>query len=176
MIELVAKRYVKALLQGQDAKGIATVSKELNEITSAYSNEKFISIITSSEVSSSDKVNLILSFISRCSKTTKNLVNLLATNKRLDIIPVITTELDKEVAVLNNSYEGVVYTNKKLTVKFVSSMEKNFSEKFGVKLKLTQNVCEYNGIKVGIEGLGVEIGFSKDRLKSQMIDHILKAV
>ena len=39
-----------------------------------------------------------------------------------------------------------------------------------------QNVCDYDGIKVDIDGLGVEISFSKDRLKSQLIDHILKAV
>jgi hypothetical protein len=33
-----------------------------------------------------------------------------------------------------------------------------------------------NKIKVDIEGLGVEISFSKERLKAQMIEHILKAV
>ncbi|MFY4842872.1 F0F1 ATP synthase subunit delta, partial [Aliarcobacter butzleri] len=45
-----------------------------------------------------------------------------------------------------------------------------------VKVSLSHNVCEYDGIKVGIDGLGGEISFSKDRLKSQLIDHILKAV
>ena len=51
-----------------------------------------------------------------------------------------------------------------------------FSSKFDVSLKLAQNVCDYDGIKVDIEGLGLEVGFSKDRLKSQLKDYILKAV
>ena len=41
---------------------------------------------------------------------------------------------------------------------------------------MTQNICDYDGVKVSIDGLGVEVGFAKNRLKSQMIDHILKAV
>ena len=49
-------------------------------------------------------------------------------------------------------------------------------EKNDVKLSLSQNVGDYDGIKVDIDGLGVEISFSKDRLRAQLIDHILKAV
>jgi F-type H+-transporting ATPase subunit delta len=37
-------------------------------------------------------------------------------------------------------------------------------------------VNNYDGIKVDIDGLGVEIGFAKSKFKSQMIEHILKAV
>ena len=77
---------------------------------------------------------------------------------------------------MSNSYVGVVYTNQVLSNDYVSSIEEQFSKKFNVKLSLTQNVCDYDGIKVDIDGLGVEISFSKERLKSQLIDHILKAV
>ena len=77
---------------------------------------------------------------------------------------------------LEESQVGVVYTNQVLSNDYVSSIEEQFSKKFNVKLSLTQNVCDYDGIKVDIDGLGVEISFSKERLKSQLIDHILKAV
>ena len=77
---------------------------------------------------------------------------------------------------MENSYEGVVYTNNALSDQYINSIAEQFSKKFDVKLTLTQNVCDYDGIKVDIDGLGVEISFSKDRLKSQMINHILKAV
>jgi len=77
---------------------------------------------------------------------------------------------------MNNTYVGVVYTNEELSKDYVSSIEKQFSKKFDVKLSLSQNVCDYDGIKVDIDGLGVEISFSKERLKTQMIDHILQAV
>ena len=76
---------------------------------------------------------------------------------------------------MNNSYVGVVYTNLELSSDYVSSIEEQFSRKFDVKLSLSQKVCDYDGIKVDIDGLGVEISFSKERLKSQLIDHILKS-
>ena len=77
---------------------------------------------------------------------------------------------------MNNSYVGVVYTNLELSSDYVFSIQEQFSRKFNVNLSLSQKICDYDGIKVDIDGLGVEISFSKERLKSQLIDHILKAV
>jgi len=173
MSNLVAKRYVKALMASDD---IATISSELTQISTAYSEEKFLSIIASSDIKSGAKVSLILSFVENCNPKTANLINLLAENKRLDIIPDISQELQIQLAVINNCYTGTIYTNKELSDNDIAKMEKSFSQKFNTNLTLTQDVCDYDGIKVDIDGLGVEIGFSKERLKSQMINHILKAV
>jgi len=176
MNDLVAKRYVKALLDGRDVKSATAICNDLKAISSAYSEDKFISIITSSEVTIEKKIELLLSFLENTSDEVKNLVNLLGTKKRLEIIPDITSELESQVAKMNNSYTGIVYCNKELSTDYISTIEKRFSEKFDVQLSLSQNICDYDGIKVDIDSLGVEISFSKDRLKSQMIEHILKAV
>ncbi len=176
MNDLIAKRYVKALLDGRDVKSATAICNDLKAISSAFAEEKFISIVASSEVKNSDKVNLVISFIENAGNDLKNFVRLLGANKRLDLIPDIVKDLETKIAKMNNSYTGVVYTNKKLTAKYVKDIEKQFSQKFDVKLSLSQDVCDYDGIKVDIDSLGVEISFSKERLKSQMIDHILKAV
>lgn len=176
MVELVAKRYVKALMSGKDIEAVTSIYNELKTISTAFSDEKFILIVSSTEVSLVDKINLILSFVDGCSDTVKNLVKLLGDNKRLNIIPEIVKNLNNELSVLNNTYEGVVHTNKELSAEDMEKLNEQFAKKFEVSLKLTQNVCDYNGIKVDIDGLGVEVGFSKERLKSQMIEHILKAV
>jgi len=176
MKDLIAKRYVKALLDGRDLDSATVIYNDLKTISSAFSEDKFISIISSSEVTDNSKVELVLSFVKKCSDDLKNLIKLLGTNKRIDLIPDIVKELEAQVSRMNNTYTGVVYTNEKLTAKYVSSIEKQFSKKFDVKLSLSQNVCDYDGIKVDIDSLGVEISFSKERLKSQMINHILKAV
>jgi len=176
MIDLVAKRYVKALMVDRDIKSLSSVCKELKEISTAYNDDKFLVILSSVEVESSKKVELILSFIDKSSEVTTNLVKLLANNKRLDIIPAIVNELESQLSVLTNSYKGVIYTNKKLVKSEVDAINSQFSDKFKVKLVLTQNICDYDGLKVSIEGLGVEVGFAKSRLKSQMIEHILKAI
>lgn len=176
MVDLVAKRYVKALMLDRDDKNLLAICKELKEISTAYTDDKFRVIITSTEVASSRKVELILSFNSKNSDVVVNLIKLLSNNKRLDILPAIVNELEAQLAVLTNSYKGVIYTNKELTKTDVNTMRTKFSKKFNVSLELTQNLCDYDGLKVSIEGLGVEVGFAKSRLKSQMIDHILKAI
>lgn len=176
MNDLIAKRYVKALLDGRNVDSATAVCNDLKAIASAFKDEKFLSIIASSEVRSSDKVNLVISFVENSGDDLKNFINLLGSNKRLELIPDIVNDLESKIAIMNNSYTGVVYTNNELSSDYMSSIEEQFSKKFNVNLSLSQNVCDYDGIKVDIDSLGVEISFSKERLKSQMIDHILKAV
>ncbi|WP_121627857.1 F0F1 ATP synthase subunit delta [Poseidonibacter antarcticus] len=176
MNDLVAKKYVKALVDGREAKNITLISNNLNSISTAFSNAKFNSIMSSPEVKDSKKVELVLSLVGKADKTLTNFVKLLGEKRRLELLPFIADELNVQIAKMNNTYVGVVYTNKELSSDYVSSIENQFSKKFDVKLSLSQDVCDYDGIKVDIDGLGVEISFSKERLKSQMIDHILKAV
>ena len=176
MNDLVAKRYVKALLDGRDSFAISTIGDKLNTISLAFADERFNSIISSPQIASDAKINLISSFTDSIDNTLSNLIRLLGEKRRLNLLPFIAKELNSQIAKMSNSYVGVVYTNQELSSDYVSSIEEQFSKKFDVKLSLSQNVCDYDGIKVDIDGLGVEISFSKERLKSQLIDHILKAV
>ena len=176
MNDLVAKRYVKALIDGRDNQVINSISGNLNTISSAFCDEKFISIITSPEVADNAKVDLIISLVDSADGIFKNFIKLLGEKRRLSLLPIIAKELNTQIAKMNNSYIGVVYTNQELSSNYISSIEEQFSKKFDVKLSLSQKVCDYDGIKVDIDALGVEISFSKERLKSQLIDHILKAV
>ncbi|WP_368029810.1 F0F1 ATP synthase subunit delta [Arcobacter sp. s6] len=177
MNDLVAKRYVKALVDGRDSTAITAVSNKLNVISSAFADEKFNSIVSSPEVAVASKVDLVISLVESANDgILSNFIKLLAEKRRLTLLPFIAKELNSQIAKMNNSYVGVVYTNQELSNDYVSSIEEQFSKKFDVKLSLSQNVCDYDGIKVDIDGLGVEISFSKERLKSQLIDHILKAV
>jgi F-type H+-transporting ATPase subunit delta len=176
MNDLVAKRYVKALIDGRNSQVVNNISVNLNTISSAFCDEKFISIISSPEVADYAKVDLIISLVDLADETLKNFIKLLGEKRRLSLLPLIANELNVQIAKMNNNYVGVVYTNQELSNDYVSSIEEQFSKKFDVKLSLSQKVCDYDGIKVDIDGLGVEISFSKERLKSQLIDHILKAV
>jgi F-type H+-transporting ATPase subunit delta len=177
MNDLVAKRYVKALVDGRNSDTITTISNKLNIISSAFADEKFNSIVSSPTIVDNAKVDLIISLVDAAKDDTlKNFIKLLGEKRRLTLLPSIAKELDSQIAKMNNSYVGVVYTNQELSNDYVSSIEEQFSKKFDIKLSLSQNVCDYDGIKVDIDGLGVEISFSKERLKSQLMDYILKAV
>jgi len=176
MIDLVAKRYVKALMSERDNESLNSVCTELKALDSAYGDDKFLSIISSPDVEIDKKVEFILSILDSKSEAIINLVKLLGEKKRLNIVPEIVKELEKELSIINNSYSGIVYTNKELSSADMTKLNDQFSKKFDVSLELSQNICDYDGIKVDIDGLGCEVSFSKDRLRSQMIDHILKAV
>lgn len=176
MKDLVAKRYVKALVDGRSSESISAISDKLNQISLAFANEKFNFIISSPEITDKAKVDLIISLVDGLDNTLSNFIKLLGEKRRLELLPFIAKDLNTQIAKMNNNYVGVVYTNQQLSNDYISSIEKQFSKKFDVKLSLSQNVCDYDGIKVDIDGLGVEISFSKDRLKSQLVDHILKAV
>ena len=173
---LLAKKYVKALIVDSDISKVSQINDELKLISSAYAIEKFNNIIASVDVKANEKVSLINSFIESASKSTINLVQLLSDNKRLNIIPTISNELDKEVSKLTNTYVGIVDSNENLSDEYISKLEADFAKKFECKLTLVNNVCNYDGIRVNIEGLGVEISFAKNIFKAQMIDHILQAV
>ena len=173
---LVAKKYVKALLINSDIKNVSEINNQLKLIASAYSDTKFNKIISSIDISIEKKVELIESFIQDANQSVTNLVKLLASKKRLNIIPSISDELNKEVSILTNSYVGYIYSNEKLSDEYILNIQNNFAKKFNCELNLENIVSNYNGIKVDIEGLGVEISFAKNQFKSQMIEHILKAV
>ncbi|MDD2698906.1 MAG: F0F1 ATP synthase subunit delta [Arcobacteraceae bacterium] len=176
MSNLVAKRYVKALLKGRDSDHIDIINNQLKLIASAYKDEKFINIIGSVDVTTYQKVDLLLSFIGNNDYIVNNLLILLGKNRRLTLIPAISEELEKEFSILMNNYGGIVYSSTELTSDYMLEIQNKFSNKFGINLTLTNQVCDYDGIKVEIDGLGVEIGFEKNKFKSQMIEHILKAV
>jgi len=173
---LLAKKYVKALIKDSDILKVSQINDELKLISSAYASDKFNNIIASVDVKANEKVSLINSFLNTANNSTTNLVKLLSDNKRLNIIPIISNELNKEVSKLTNTYVGIIDSNEKLSDEYISKLEADFANKFECKLTLVNNVCDYDGIKVNIEGLGIEISFAKNIFKSQMIEHILKAV
>ena len=70
--------------------------------------------------------------------------------KKVSELQEIAKDLNIQLAKMNNNYIGVVYTNQELSSDYISSIEKQFSKKFDVKLSLSQNVCDYDGIKVDI--------------------------
>ncbi|MCI0500606.1 MAG: F0F1 ATP synthase subunit delta [Epsilonproteobacteria bacterium] len=176
MSNLIAKRYVKALVKDRDVNHIAIINEQMKFISSAYNDEKFLNIINSIDITTYQKVDLLLSFIGNNDYIVNNLLILLGKNRRLTLIPSISAELEREYSTLMNRHSGIVYSSEELSAEYLSDIQNKFSNKFGVNLTLTNKICGYNGIKVDIDSLGVEIGFEKSKFKSQMIEHILKAV
>lgn len=128
MKDLIAKRYVKALVDGRDLSSVTLISEKLSEVSKAFSSDKFNSILASSDINEVEKTKFVLSIIDNADKSLENFINLLGEKRRLDIIPQVAFELKTQIAKMNSSYVGTVYTNKELSKNYISSIEEQFSK------------------------------------------------
>ncbi|EAU01051.1 F0F1 ATP synthase subunit delta [Campylobacter curvus] len=176
MNEVVAKKYVKAILSDVNSAQLAKFISNLSEISAAFEIEKFRNIISLPTLKNSAKAEFILSLVQDPSENFKNFIKLLGANKRLSLIPAILNEIKSEQTLLDNIYHGSVYGNFELNGEQLSALEDKFSKRFDAKVKLGGSKSDYNGIKVELDDLGVEASFSMDRLKTQMSEYILKAI
>ena len=174
MEELIAKRYAKAL--SSVSKDIQGISEVLNVLTEAISSEEVMSVLTSPIISSEKKTEMVLSAISDDDNTLVNLIKILGENKRLDLIPAISKVLNADLQKESNQYEGVVMSNEKLEKEDLSKLEKTLKKYTGSKIKLKQKKTDLDGVRVSIDDLGIEVNFSKQRVKEQLIDFIKKSL
>ncbi len=176
MSEAISKKYIKALVSTLDSQELEGVNDVLASLASAFENAKFKNIIFSNDVKKSEKENFILSLIEKPSGKLVNFIKLLTENGRLGELPAMSQELKKQIAIQNNSYNGVLVSNFDVDSKEIASLEKNLSTKLGSTISLENRVTDYPGLKVEIDDLGVEVGLSTDRVKAQLAEHILKAI
>lgn len=177
MEELVAKRYVKALKEGNDIASMEALSDVFSVLSDSFKDEKFVNIVTNPNVTAEDKSNILLEAVKPAnSEQLNNFVKLLVQNRRIQIIPAISAELKKDIANSTKTFEGTVYSDSDLDSKVISDLSSGLSKKFDSTISLNFVKSDFNGIKVSVEGLGIEINFSKDRIDNQIIQHIIKAI
>jgi F-type H+-transporting ATPase subunit delta len=175
MEELIAKRYATALSSvSKDIKGIANV---LNVLTEVITTEDVKTALTSPIVPAEKKTEMILSALGNDVDTTLvNFIKILGENKRLDLIPAIAKVLNAELQKESNKYEGILKSSKKLGKEELSKLEKTLEKYTGSKIKLTQEKTDLDGLRVSVDDLGIEVNFSKERVKEQLIDFIKKSL
>jgi len=177
MEELIAKRYIKALLSDSDLEFIKSVTLLFGTLSESFENEKFLTIMTSSEISSQDKTSILLDAVKPVnSSKIDNLIKLLVENKRINIIPAIACELKKDLASLTKTYNGVISSDTDINPSVIEDLSKGLGQKYSSAISLSFVKNDFNGIKVEVNDLGIEINFSKDRINSQIIEHIIKAI
>ena len=177
MEELIAKRYIKAIKKSSDLETMQNIASIFSAIAESFNNEKFIQIINNPDVTKDQKSEIILSAVkSADSKDVDNLIKLLAEHNRISIIPAIAEVMRKDVAVMSKSYNGVVYSDSDIDTKVMEDLSSGLGKKFDSNISLEFVKDDFNGIKVDVQDLGVEISFSKSRINSQIIEHIIKAI
>jgi F-type H+-transporting ATPase subunit delta len=176
MEELIAKRYVKALLEVMSKEQKGLYSQVLNSIASLFDDANIAQKIDSPLISSSNKMSFILDGVKDADSTLVNFIKVLGENGRLNLIPAIARSLNQELQKERNEYEGIVISSDKLSNKEIKTLEKSLKKYTGSTIKLSQKESDLDGIKVTVEDLGIEVNFSKSRVKEQLIDFITKSL
>ena len=71
MAALVAKRYVKALLDGENAKDMAAISAVFDALAAQFENGSFVDFISAPDVNSSVKEEILLAAVEKAKKVEK---------------------------------------------------------------------------------------------------------
>jgi len=174
MEELIAKRYAKALSSvSKDLPGILEV---LNVLSEVVSSAEIKSTLTSPIISSEEKTAMILSALSDDDVILVNFIKILGENGRLDLIPAITKVLNSDQQRVSNEYEGVLKSTSSLDEATLANLEETLKKYTGSTIKLTQEKSDLDGVRVSVDDLGIEVNFSKQRVKEQLIDFIKKSL
>ncbi len=175
--EQIAKRYIKPLTQMCDQNGLENLSELLGAVSEAFKNEKFLHIMRSSDVKNDAKTQLILDMVAPAnSPMVNNFIKLLAENGRLTLIPEVACELKREISRSKRSYTGRIYSDSAIEQSSVDAIARDLGNKYGATIALEYVPAQYDGIRVEVDELNVEINFSKTRLNAQLVEHILKAI
>lgn len=173
---LIAQRYVKALMASNNANAINEIATNLRVIVPAFNDGKFSEIIESSLVNANQKVDLVISMLNNAPSLVINFIKVLGEKRRLDVIPDILAAIEAQLEIANNNYTGLVYSNTDLATDYINTLSNSLTNKFGKQISLVFIRSDYDGVKVDIESLGLEISFSKDIFRKSLANHILKAV
>jgi len=177
MEDLIAQRYVNALLDAAADNKKAEYIETLNVLSQAFNSSDIGTILESPIVSHDDKLNLVLDALGKSADgSMTNFIKILAENKRLSLIPTITSIINKQIQKESNEYKGIVISNEALSDASITSLEESLSKYTGSKIELAQQSGDVDGMKVSVEDLGIEVNFSKDRVKQQLIDFIKKSL
>ena len=174
MEELIAKRYAQAL--SSVSKDLPAMLEVLNVLSEVTSSPEIRSTLISPIISSEQKTAMILSAVSDDDNILVNFIKVLGENKRLDLIPAITKVLNSDQQRVSNEYEGVLKSTSSLDESTLANLEETLKKYTGSTIKLTQQKTDLEGLRVSVDDLGIEVNFSKQRVKEQLIDFIKKSL
>jgi F-type H+-transporting ATPase subunit delta len=172
---LIAKRYANAL--SRSTKDLEKTLENLNTLSGVVASSEVNTILLSPIVSIENKRDLILLALEGSDDTMLiNFVNVLAENGRLALIPAITQVLNSDKQRQVNVYDGVVVSGTPLNDEALANLEETLKRHTGSTIHLSQEQSDREGLRVVVDDLGIEVNFSKQRVKEQLIDFIKKSL
>ncbi|MBU1669028.1 F0F1 ATP synthase subunit delta [bacterium] len=177
MEELIANRYVNALVEVTSAEQRVAFSEVLSTIAGLFDDANVSEMLSSPLVSKDQKTAFVVDGLGEGSdKSLQNFIKIIGENGRLDLLPTIARRLNQAIQKEKNEYEGVVTSSNTLSDAELADLQTSLKTYTGSIINLTQEQSDLDGIKVSVDDLGIEVNFSKQRVKEQLIDFITKSL
>jgi len=175
MEALIAKRYAKALSGA--VSNVEEAVAVLEEIGAAIASPKAARVIDAPIVGSAEKTALIVEALGdQVDGAIVNFIKLLGEHGRLGLLPEIVKVLRADLQRKANRYEGVVESASEVDEAKIGALEEALSNYSGTQVKLHTRQSDVDGLRVRVEDLGLEVNFSKERVKMQLIDYIKQSL
>lgn len=178
MEELIAQRYVNALLGVSNKDSLKGYVESLSSLSEAICNNASLGEVLRSPIVQNDKKTtfLVEALGKKADSILVNFIKILGEKKRLTLIPVIVKLLKAQLQKESNVYQGIIQSKKPLDKGEITHLQETLSTFTGSTVLLSQDVKEIDGLRVLVEDLGVEVNFSKQRVKEQLIDFINRSL
>jgi F-type H+-transporting ATPase subunit delta len=175
--ELIAKKYAKVLIELESEKELKGSLDALKALSATLSEPKVKDIISSPLVSNAQKFELFIKPLEKkLDKNLYKLLELMSQKGRLGIIPMLLDIVSSELKKRANRYQGVVEADKKLSKDDIKKLQNILKKHSGADIELKQINSKSDGLKVKVDELGLELNYSKSRLKSELLEYIQKAL
>jgi F-type H+-transporting ATPase subunit delta len=177
MNDLIAKRYAKALMELVPQKELASQLEVLGQLSALFRQPETAELIGSPLVSNAQKFDLLVAPLKKkLDARLYRLLEVMSEKGRLDLVPELTGILAFESKKLSNKFEGTVEADEALPKGELKRLEEVLAKYSGAKIKLKQTSTSGDGLRVSVEDLGLELSFSKARVKSDLLDFIQRAL
>ena len=171
---MVVEKYTKAFLASLDKDEVAEAYEAIARIALVAKDSKFILIVKSPMLSVEEKLQFLSDIAEYKNEKFINFLRIVLENKREDLFKEIHTSLYEKVSKYFNTYAGVV--EGKVSEDMIKEIENKLSQKFNAEIRLLLKEKDINGIKVFVDILNVEVAINEDKIKSDLINTILKAI
>ena len=162
----IADRYATAVFEiAKEGKKVKALETDLASLTDALAVDDFSNLISSPMISREEQAGAIVALAKKMklSPTVSNTLNLMATKRRLFVLPQLVTRLRKIIAQDKGEVTAEVVTAKALTKTQADKLAKTLKASVGKTVTLNATVDESL-----IGGLVVKVG-------SKMIDTSVKS-
>lgn len=177
MKDQIAKRYTDALVDGMSTDDIVALQEIFASLTTTLEDDKIKAVFSSPYMNDAQREEILLKAVASAkSDKVNNIIKLLVEKRRVDVFGAIADSLALIVAKQNKAYAGTIFANSDIQKETLKKFSDNIGKKVDANISFESVKDDYNGVKVAVDDLGIEVSFSKSNVRNQMIQHILKSI